>query len=274
MRFAGEDAHRFEFGLPVFLAAAVNLFGAGGAAGKLWAYVSSATNATWRRLLDVLKADAGTAAKRADYQAALATGRVQKDIAGNSDVALSAAEAAYDSIELTGAKTGNIVVTLPAAPSGVRLLRDQSTGAFSLKVKASGQADAAAVELLPGNNVILHDGGQLNPHPAPIRKWVNSDIGTDAEAIAKNLADDDFLTITIEATVDGNKTTETVVIRWGDMDNTERVLMGLASYARSLILTKSGTTLNAKRGSDTTHLTAANSVVYAERRMSAAQALT
>ena len=152
---------RAELAAQAFLASADDIGGGGGAGGKIWSYVSSATDAAWRRLLDALKLDADTAAKRADYRAALATGRLQKDVAGNQDVTLTGAGAAYDSIEFTGAKTADIVVTLPAKPSGIRMLRNLSTGNFALKAKAAGQADADAVTLEPGDNVALHRGGSL-----------------------------------------------------------------------------------------------------------------
>ena len=174
-----------------------NIGGNGGAAGRLWAYLTSATDATWRRLLDVLKADADNAAKKADYQAALATGRLSKDIAGNSDVTLAAAEAAYDSIEFIGAKTGEIVVTLPAAPSGPRMLVDSSTGAHALKVKASGQADAAALVLDSGPNLILHEGGALK-WPPPVRsETAELTVTNSDQTILTDCADTDWIVLLI-----------------------------------------------------------------------------
>ncbi len=67
----GRDIHLGLVVAAILKRAANNLGGKGGAAGKIWAYLSSDTDATWRRLLDVLKADADTAAKRGDYHAAL-----------------------------------------------------------------------------------------------------------------------------------------------------------------------------------------------------------
>ena len=157
----GRDIHLGLVVAAILKRAANNLGGKGGAAGKVWGYLSSATNATWRRLLDVLRADADTAAKKADYAAALATGRLQKSVAGITELTLGASEAAYDSIEFTGLKTSDVVVTLPAAPSGMRLVRNLSTGDYALKAKAAGQSDAAAVVLIDGDNQVLHHGGSL-----------------------------------------------------------------------------------------------------------------
>ena len=102
-----------------------------------------------------------TVAERADVQAAIATGRLQKSVAGNSDVTLTDAEAAYDSIEFTGALTGDVIATLPVRPSGIRLLKRSTTGSFDLKAKVSGQADSAAVTLADGVQVARHDGAAL-----------------------------------------------------------------------------------------------------------------
>ena len=157
----GNIPARSEIVDPAYADNSPNIAGAGGAAGKAWGWVSGATDAAWRRLLDILKADAGTAAKKASYRAALATGRLQKSVAGAGAKALNATEAAYDSVEFTGLKAGDVIVTLPAKPTGLRLIRNQSTGAFNLKLKAAGQADDAAVTLAAGRNVIAHYGGSL-----------------------------------------------------------------------------------------------------------------
>ena len=193
----GRDIHLGLIIPAILKRAAANIGGKGGAAGKVWSYLSSNANATWRRLLDVLKLDADTAAKRADYQAALATGRLQKSVAGNSDVTLTDAEAAYDSIEFTGAKTGDVVVTLPAKPTGPRLLRNQSTGVFDLNVKATGQSDAAALTLDSGANLILHEGGTLAWLP-PMR-GLTSEItvtGNNATLLA-GCVDADWITVMV-----------------------------------------------------------------------------
>lgn len=102
-----------------------------------------------------------TAAEAAAVQKEIATGRLSKSVAGASDVTLTDAESAYDSIEFTGAITADIVVTLKAKPSGVRLLKNSTTGAFALKAKVTGQADSAAATLKAGNNVVEHDGAAL-----------------------------------------------------------------------------------------------------------------
>ena len=222
-------------------------------------------------LLEALKADAGTAAKRAHYKAALATGRLQKDIAGAGAFALTAAEAAYDSIETTGAMTADRIGTLPASPTGPLLVRHQATGAYTLQLKASGQADAAAVALGAGDNVILRHGGSL-ALLGQVRQWKNTDIGTDYEAIAQGLDDDDLIIVTAEGVEDNNKFTRQFIERWGNVDAEERILFGAQSYNEVLIMQKSGSTLNAKRGGGLSATT--KTTVLAERRVFADIALT
>ena len=142
-----------------YQASATNVAGGGGAAGKVWKWISSASNAAWG-LIGPDSLDAGTAAKKAALKAAQATGRLEKDIAGQGAVTLTAAEAAYDSLEFVGALTADRVVTLPAAPTGVLLVRNAAT-VHDVKLKASGQSDLAAVTLSAGDNVVLHRGGSL-----------------------------------------------------------------------------------------------------------------
>ena len=158
----GRDIHLGLVIVAILKRAAVNIGGKGGAAGKIWAYMSSNSNATWRRLLDVLKADADTAAKKADYRAALNTGRLDKDIAGSGALALTAAELGYNLIRLTGAKTGNRILSIPAdRPVGHIIFRDDSTGAHDTRAKIATQADNAAIYLRPGDNALISHGGSL-----------------------------------------------------------------------------------------------------------------
>ena len=96
------------------------------------------------------------------------TGTLAKDIAGGAAVALTAEEGARASIEFTGARTADAVITLPATPAGPRLLVVATTGAYAVKVKAAGQADNAALTLDAGANLVLHEGHALR-WPPPVR---------------------------------------------------------------------------------------------------------
>ena len=159
----GRDIHLGLVIVAILKRAAANIGGKGGAAGKVWAYLSSNSNATWRRLLDVLKADADTAAKKADYRAALNTGRLDKDIAGSGALALTAAELGYNLIRLTGLKTGDRILSIPANnPAGILAFRNESTGAgHSTKIKVATQNDAAAIDLPTGDSIVIAHGGSL-----------------------------------------------------------------------------------------------------------------
>ena len=108
---------------------------------------------------------------------------------------------------------------------------------------------------------------------APIRKWVNNDVGTDAENIASNLHDDDWITVNAEGTGTGGSSTpevDTFSRRFGDVSGTERLILGLGSQAAAVLVTKSGSSLQARRGND---LTAASTIVYAERRSYSVQTI-
>ena len=68
VRIVGEDVHRGELARQSFKQETPSVAGKGGAAGRVWGWVSSVTDAGWRRLLDVLKADASTSAAKAGVQ--------------------------------------------------------------------------------------------------------------------------------------------------------------------------------------------------------------
>ena len=158
----GRDIH-LGLVIPAILKrAAQNIGGKGGASGKLWAYVSSASDAAWRRLLDVLKDDANTDVKRADFRAALTTGRLDKDIAGSGALALTAEEASYSLVRLTGALIGDRILSVPAnRPAGVLVFRNESTGGHAVKLKVSTQNDAAAITLPANDSIVIHHGGSV-----------------------------------------------------------------------------------------------------------------
>ena len=260
----GRDIHIGLVVAAILKRAATNLGGGGGAAGKIWAYVSSNSNASWRRLLTVLALDANTVAEKANYRAVLATGRVQVSVAGNSNITLTDAQAASDSIEFTGAKTGDVIVTLPAKPTGPKLLRNQSTGGFALKVRASGQADAAALPLAVDDNVVLHHGGSLALLGAK-RRWTNDAIGGSDEDIAQGLHQDDWVTVYAKGRDSSNYWySDGDSFRFGDFGSNEsRHLLGTANN-QGLVLSVNGANLEARR--NTGGLNSAKSIVYAERR--------
>ena len=108
-----------------------------------------------------VKLNIGTPQKNAVLQSLLATGNLRKSVAGNQNRTLTATEAAYDAIEFVGLLTWDIIVSIPASPAGVRLLKRSTTGNYSLKVKVAGEANSSAIELPPGVNIVQHDGVRL-----------------------------------------------------------------------------------------------------------------
>ncbi len=151
----GADAHRGEFVRQVFRAWAVTIGGKGrGGEGDLWMAAANDTGASWT----------STAAKRAKARAALNTGRLDKDIAGSGALALTAEDLGHDLIRLTGVKTGDRVLSVPAdKPVGVIVIRNESTGAGHItRIKVATQADEAALVLPAGDSVLIAQGGSLS----------------------------------------------------------------------------------------------------------------
>lgn len=102
-----------------------------------------------------------TAAAKATIRAAIAGEKLTKDVAGAADITLTDLEGTYRSMRFTGALTGNIVVTLPALSAGLLALDNGTTGSYTLKVKAEGQDDSAAVTLPAGVSSARHTGTVL-----------------------------------------------------------------------------------------------------------------
>lgn len=88
--------------------------------------------------------------------------RLSKNVAGNTDIVLTAAEVLNGIINLTGALTGNINVIVPAAPRRW-LFTNNTTGNFTLTVKTATGTGYAIPQGLPaalfcdGTNVDLQN---------------------------------------------------------------------------------------------------------------------
>ncbi len=150
----GADIHRGELVRQAIRAWAVTVAGKGrGSEGDLWTAAGNDTDASWT----------STAAKRAKAKAALNTGRLDKDIAGSGALALTAEELGYDLVRLTGAKTGDRILSVPAdRPVGMLVFRNESTGAgHDAKLKVATQADGAAITLPAGDSIVIAHGGSL-----------------------------------------------------------------------------------------------------------------
>ena len=99
---------------------------------------------------------------------ARAQGKLAKDVSGAGTVALTAAEALNGIIELSGALTGNRVVTVPASTTQAYIVRNNTSGAFVLTFATAGGSGVtvtagAAPKLVisDGTNIveIVSDGG-------------------------------------------------------------------------------------------------------------------
>ena len=98
-----------------------------------------------------------------------------------------------------------------------------------------------------------------NKLPTFAAPQTNSDIGLSDENIATNLNNDDFLCINITGTDGSDVLERTISKRFGNIGTTERVLLGLSGFNKSVLLTRSGTALQARRNSA---LSGATSEVY------------
>lgn len=72
-------------------------------------------------------------------------GELEKDVAGNSDVTLSEAEANNAFLIFSGALTGNISVIVPAEDKEY-LVHNDTSGAYTLTVKKSGGTGVAVTQ--------------------------------------------------------------------------------------------------------------------------------
>ncbi|MEQ6289626.1 hypothetical protein ACFPAG_03255 [Vogesella sp. GCM10023246] len=94
-------------------------------------------------------------------------GKLTKSVAGGATVTLTATEAGYAMLELTGALTANIAVVVPAA-SGQWIVKNATTGAYTLTVKTAAGAGIAVVQgttqglWCDGTNVLEADGNKAD----------------------------------------------------------------------------------------------------------------
>lgn len=87
--------------------------------------------------------------------------RLVKDVAGGvAEIALSDAEAGAWHVKLTGARTGDLLLTWPDAWSGPRWVWNPGTGGWAVKARTSIQDAGTAVTLPAGRwSLLLLDGG-------------------------------------------------------------------------------------------------------------------
>jgi hypothetical protein len=85
---------------------------------------------------------------------------LSKDVAGGAaEIVLTQPETSRVVIDLTGARTGDLILTLHNGMPASRVVRDSTTGGFAVKVKVAGQNDAAAVDVPSGGWALLITDG-------------------------------------------------------------------------------------------------------------------
>lgn len=69
----------------------------------------------------------------------LATGMLTKDVSGNSDITLTLGEYTNNILNFIGILTGNIDIYLVETPTLIWLVKNNTTGSFTLSVRSTGQ---------------------------------------------------------------------------------------------------------------------------------------
>ncbi|MCG9124290.1 phage tail protein [Laribacter hongkongensis] len=94
-------------------------------------------------------------------------GKLTKSVAGGANVALTATEAGYAMLELTGALTANIAVIVPTA-SCQWIVKNATSGAYTMTVKTAAGTGVVVTQGLAeavwcdGTNVLEADGGKAD----------------------------------------------------------------------------------------------------------------
>lgn len=113
----------------------------------------NAADSAWLELGDLTQANLGLA------KAASISGTLSKNVGGNSNVTLSAAEAEKGIITLTGTLTGNINVIVPTA-AYQWVFNNQTSGAYSVTVKTASGTGVAIFQA--ASTALYCDGTNVN----------------------------------------------------------------------------------------------------------------
>lgn len=95
-------------------------------------------------------------ANRTAYLKVHVDGRLVKSVAGSADVVLTAAEAVNGILEFTGVLTGNISVIVPTSPTRSWIVKNGTTGAYTLTVKT---VSGSGVLCTQGKNAVVYTDG-------------------------------------------------------------------------------------------------------------------
>lgn len=100
--------------------------------------------------------NASTTIANTDFVQKTVGGVLNKSVAGGANVTLTATEAGYGTLNLTGAITANIDVIVPATPTRAWIVDNNTTGNFTLRVKT---AAGAGVYIPVGRSAFLYSNG-------------------------------------------------------------------------------------------------------------------
>ena len=125
--------------------------------------------------------------------------------------------------------------------------------------------DAESTVIVDSNIAARNQFNSIAFDGIPIKRFVNSDIGTTIENIATGLNNNDLIHCFFEYTdsSSGAAGVRGITAKFSDFDNDDRLVMYLQGNNEAGIISRSGSNLRCKRGGG---LSALSSIVYVERR--------
>lgn len=118
------------------------------------------------------------------------SGRLAKSVAGGVNVTLTAAEAGYGILEFSGALTANISVIVPGAPTKSWIVKNATSGAFTLTVKTAAGAGVVCVQgrnqpvWTDGTNVYASQTAFDSPAMTGVPTATTAGVGTNTTQVA------------------------------------------------------------------------------------------
>jgi hypothetical protein len=194
-----------------------------------------------------------------------AAGHGSKSVAGAVDVTLTAAEAMYAHLTLTGALTGNINVILPRP--GIWVIYNNTSGSFTLTVK--GSAGGTGVLVSQGTRAQIAGDGTNAVHAVNHLDLTGGTLTLDNDSISGDKIDGGTISNFTSTGIDDNATKEVIditdgALTLGDAANANFVI-DMVDDDQSLVVgggTTPGTTGASLTMYGGTHASVANDILF------------
>lgn len=193
-------------------------------------------------------------------------GRLSKSVAGNTNVTLTAVEAGNAILEFTGALTGNIAVIVPTSPTRSWIVKNSTSGAFTLTVKTAAGSGVVVTQgktgavYTDGTNVLACHNDYTDIAMTGVPTAPTAAVGTNTTQIATTAFVQALLSSSVPAaseTVAGKVELATEAETTAGTDNTRAVTpAGLAAAGATKLRTAS--TINGTSFDGTANITTAN----------------